>query len=75
MPNTIGYQPVPSGNLPDGTAMTCENQRVPGLFERLPLPLGRMPNGDGLVARATQPVDAVAGPDPWPGVALGCALG
>lgn len=49
------YQPVPSGNLPDGTAVTLENMQAFGAFERAPHSVGQVAQRDGLVARSTQP--------------------
>ena len=54
---STGYQPVPSGNLPDGTAMTLENQQAFGAFERAPHSVGQVAqsrSGGRLLARSTQ---------------------
>jgi len=46
---------VPSGNLPDGTAVTLENKKVSKAFERARHSVGQVAQRDGLVARSTQP--------------------
>ena len=51
---STGYQPVPSGNLPDGTAMTLENKRALRVCERASHSVGQVAQRDGLVARSTQ---------------------
>ena len=51
---STGYSPVPSGNLPDGTAGTLENQRALRVFGRAPHSVGQVSQRDGLVARSTQ---------------------
>ena len=45
---STGYQPVPSGNLPDGMTVTLEDRRTLRVFERAPHSVGQ-------VARSTQP--------------------
>ena len=51
-----GYQPVPSGNLPDGTARTLENHSASRASEHAPRSVGQVAQRDGLVARATHGV-------------------
>ena len=51
---STGYQPVSSGNLPDGMAVTLENQPAFQAFERVPHSVGQVAQRDGLVARSTQ---------------------
>jgi len=52
---STGYQPVPSGNLPDGTGVTLENEQAFRTFERARHSVGQVAQRDGLVARSTQP--------------------
>jgi len=38
---------VPSGNLPDGTAVTLENKFASDWSVALTIPFGKLPNGTG----------------------------
>lgn len=53
---STGYQPVPSGNLPDGTAMNVEKQNVFATAAILSISFGRLPNETG-----ESPVPPIAG--------------
>ena len=45
---STGYQPVPSGNLPDGTGTALERQERFSLWsDAFPIPPGRLPGGAG----------------------------
>ena len=52
---STGYQPVPSGNLPDGMAVALENGNTFRVFEHAPHSVGQVAQRDGLVARSTRP--------------------
>jgi adenine-specific DNA-methyltransferase len=44
---STGYQPVPSGNLPDGTESGVKNSKATGISTRPVIPSGESPDGTG----------------------------